>query len=158
MDLHFQLQLERQLEDNTLLAARDNEGGDGGGEEEQELVERTWEGLLRYELRLMLREGAWPEDPDFAEASEEVLNELTPEVNSYDSAVHRRLHEQRALYYDRFRKEFVSEVRRRDSKLADRMDTETAWQRRWQKNVQQIKGEFGGETNSSSTERAPSHG
>jgi len=111
-----------------------DEWGDG-------LPERTWAGIPRYELRGTLRGSEWPEDPDLAEATEEVLAELSPNVESYRSPVHRTLSERRFHYYARFKEEFLAEVSNRNARISAREEKERVGQRNWLSMVKQLNGD-----------------
>merc|ERR1712007_141020 len=101
----------RRLQSNTSV----DQHGDG-------LPERQWEGVPQHELRGLLRGAEWPADSEFADATPEVMMELTPTVASFRSPVHKKLFERRAFYYNQYREAFVSEVQRRSAELAERED------------------------------------
>lgn len=105
------------------------------------LPERAWAGPPRYELRGELRGGAWPPDPELAEATEESLLAPMPAIASFRSPVHKRLLERRTFYYERYKAAFLEEARRRDAELAARLTKETVGKRNWRSNVRQLQGE-----------------
>jgi len=120
----------RHLQNNTSV----DQWGDG-------LPERQWMGIPRHELRAELRGSEWPVDSELADATPEMLAELTPTLASFRSPVHRTLFERRNFYYDRYRQEFVAEVRQRSAEFAAREENEQVGQRNWQSMVKQLNGD-----------------
>jgi hypothetical protein len=105
------------------------------------LPPRSWEGIRRYELREGLRHSQWPKDKELAEATPEMLAELTPIVVSFRSATHKKLFERRNFYYDNYKAEFLLEVKNRAMELSSREDKEQAGQTNWTSMVSQLNPE-----------------
>jgi len=118
------------------------------------LPQRQWEGVPKYELRLMLRGEPWRPDRELAEATPEMLAELTPLVTSFRSPVHKKLFERRSFYYQKYKTEFEAEVKRRAAELTAREDKERAGQRNWQSMVRQLNGDPGDGAESEDSEVA----
>lgn len=119
------------------------------------LPERKWAGVPRYDLRGALLAGTWPADEELGEKTEEELKELlqevSPQVDSYRSPLHKRLFDKRGFYYDRYKSEFLAEVKRCDAELTARSEKEASGQRSWQCMVRQLQGGSGSPVGASST-------
>merc|ERR1719502_1146384 len=70
------------------------------------LPPRQWPGIQLYELRGTLKGSEWPKDKELAEATPEMLEELSPQVVSFRSPTHKKLFERRNFYYNQYKAEF----------------------------------------------------
>lgn len=105
------------------------------------LVVRNWEGFRRYELRQSLRGDEWPKDKELADATPEMLAELTPTVASFRSATHKKLFARRGFYYERYKSEFLRQVANRAAEISARENKEQAGQTNWNSMVKQLNPE-----------------
>jgi hypothetical protein len=115
--------------------------GEGVDQNPEHLPKRSWEGIRRYELREALRGSEWPKDSELRDATPEMLAELSPSIPSFRSATHKKFFERRNFYYDRFKAEFLHEVKNRSMELSTREDKEQVGQTNWVSMVNQLNPE-----------------
>jgi len=126
--------------------------GESVDQNPENLVQRNWTGVQRYELRARMRGDEWPKDKDLrrliriresegSENPEEILTELTPSISSFRSATHKKLYERRNFYYEQYKAEFLREVTNRTMELKTREDKEQAGQTNWSSMVNQLNPE-----------------
>merc|ERR1712194_706462 len=112
------------------------------------LPEKSWKGLPRYELALLLQrpedaEGnGWPRDEELgAIPLEEATQTLTSAMTSFRSPAHKKVHQRREFHYRRYLQEFKAEVQLRGGELAAVDDKEKDNQRTWQFMVKHLRGD-----------------
>jgi hypothetical protein len=117
--------------------------GESVNQSPNDLQERSWEGVKRYELRQTLLGSEWPKDKALSAMQDtpEELAKSTPPVASFRSATHKKLFERRKHYYDLYKNEFLREVTNRSMELKTNEDKEQAGQTNWTSMVKQLNPE-----------------